>query len=80
MPPDYLVGTGSQTGWMLTARYKAPVAPKKTIMPRWSYPITVRTVLMVSKSELRVILDMTPADYALVAPLVCVIPQVGTCR
>lgn len=31
--------------------------------------------LMVSVSELRAILDITAADYQLVAPLVCVIPQ-----
>jgi general secretion pathway protein K len=31
--------------------------------------------LMASVSELRVILDMTPADYLLLAPYVCVVPE-----
>ncbi|WP_166838180.1 type II secretion system minor pseudopilin GspK [Rheinheimera pleomorphica] len=31
--------------------------------------------LMASVSELRVILDITPADYQLLAPLVCVVPE-----
>ena len=31
--------------------------------------------LMASVSELRVILDMTPADYQLLAPYVCVVPE-----
>lgn len=39
------------------------------------FPYYSANSLMVSKSELRLLLDMTVADYALVAPLVCVIPQ-----
>lgn len=39
------------------------------------FPYYNANSLMVSKSELRVLLDMTAADYAMVAPLVCVIPQ-----
>lgn len=39
------------------------------------FPYYSANSLMVSKSELRLLLDMTAADYALVAPLVCVIPQ-----
>jgi len=38
-------------------------------------PYYTANSLMVSKSELRTILDLTPADYQLLAPLVCVIPQ-----
>jgi|JI7StandDraft_1071085.scaffolds.fasta_scaffold06825_5 general secretion pathway protein K len=39
------------------------------------FPFYNANSLMVSKSELRVILDMTAADYQQLAPFVCVLPQ-----
>ncbi|WP_397470862.1 type II secretion system minor pseudopilin GspK [Rheinheimera sp.] len=39
------------------------------------FPYYTANGLMASVSELRVILDMTPADYQLLAPYVCVIPE-----
>lgn len=76
LPPDYLVAR--VTDWL---------DPDNTLQNAGSaeendyaaleMPYYTANSLMVSKSELRVILDITPADYALVAPLVCVIPQVS---
>lgn len=40
-----------------------------------AYPYYAANTLMASKSELRVILDLTPADYQALAPYVCVIPD-----
>lgn len=39
------------------------------------FPYYAANGLMASVSELRVILDLTPADYQLLAPYVCVIPE-----
>ncbi|MGI5310164.1 type II secretion system minor pseudopilin GspK [Rheinheimera sp. WS51] len=39
------------------------------------YPYYTANTLMVSPSELRVILDITPADYQALAPYICVIPE-----
>lgn len=39
------------------------------------FPYYSANTLMVSDSELRVILDMTPADYQLLKPYICVIPE-----
>ena len=39
------------------------------------FPYYAANSLMASVSELRVILDMTPADYQLLAPFVCVVPE-----
>ncbi len=39
------------------------------------FPFYTANSLMVSKSELRNILDMTVADYNMVAPLVCALPE-----
>lgn len=39
------------------------------------FPYYSANSLMASVSELRVILDMTPADYQLLAPFVCVVPE-----
>lgn len=44
------------------------------------HPYYSANSLMVNKSELRTILDLTPSDYQLVAPLVCVIPQDGVLK
>lgn len=41
------------------------------------FPYYTANSLLVSKSELRTLLDVTAADYAMLAPLVCVIPQQG---
>lgn len=42
------------------------------------FPYYSANTLMVSASELRVILDLTPADYLLLRPFVCVIPEQNT--
>ena len=39
------------------------------------FPYYSANSLMASVSELRVILDITPADYQLLAPFVCVVPE-----
>jgi general secretion pathway protein K len=39
------------------------------------FPYYTANGLMASVSELRVILDITPADYQLLAPFVCVVPE-----
>lgn len=39
------------------------------------FPYYTANSLMVSETELRVILDVTPADYQLLLPYICVIPQ-----
>lgn len=39
------------------------------------FPYYTANSLMVSVSELRVILDVTPADYQLLMPFVCVVPE-----
>ncbi|MDP5135150.1 type II secretion system minor pseudopilin GspK [Rheinheimera baltica] len=41
------------------------------------FPYYSANGLMASVSELRVILDMTPADYQLLLPFVCVVPEDG---
>jgi general secretion pathway protein K len=42
------------------------------------YPYYSANTLMASVSELRVMLDITPADYQLLAPYVCVVPEDNT--
>lgn len=39
------------------------------------FPYYTANSLMVAESELRLILDLTPADYQLLLPYICVIPQ-----
>ncbi|MGY5799450.1 type II secretion system minor pseudopilin GspK [Rheinheimera faecalis] len=43
-------------------------------------PFYTANSLMGSTSELRVMLDLTPADYDLIRPWVCVIPKVSTSK
>jgi general secretion pathway protein K len=43
-------------------------------------PFYTANSLMGSTSELRVMLDLTPADYGLVRPWVCVIPKVSSSK
>lgn len=43
-------------------------------------PFYTANSLMGSVSELRVMLDLTPADYELVRPWVCVIPKVSSSK
>ena len=43
-------------------------------------PFYTANSLMGSKSELRVMLDLTPADYELLQPWVCVIPKVNSSK
>ena len=74
MPAEYLVAR--LTDWLDadTALQNAGGAEENDYAAL-EFPYYTANSLMVSKSELRVLLDMTAADYALVAPLVCVIPQ-----
>ena len=44
------------------------------------HPYYTANSFMVNKSELRTILDLTPGDYQLIAPLVCVIPGEGALK
>ncbi len=77
MPPDYLVARVAD--WLdADSTLQSAGGAEENDYAALELPYYSANSLMVSKSELRVILDMTPADYALVAPLVCVIPQVGT--
>ncbi len=77
MPPDYLVAR--VTDWLdPDSTLQSAGGAEENDYAALEMPYYSANSLMVSKSELRVILDMTPADYALVAPLVCVIPQVST--
>lgn len=39
------------------------------------FPYYAANTLMVDKSELRVILDLTPADYQALLPFICVVPE-----
>ncbi len=77
LPPDYLVAR--VTDWLdPDSTLQSAGGAEENDYAALEMPYYSANSLMVSKSELRVILDMTPADYALVAPLVCVIPQVST--
>lgn len=77
MPPDYLVARVAD--WLdPDSTLQSAGGAEENDYAALEMPYYSANSLMVSKSELRVILDMTPADYALVAPLVCVIPQVST--
>lgn len=76
MPPDYLVARVAD--WLdADSTLQSAGGAEENDYAALELPYYSANSLMVSKSELRVILDMTPADYALVAPLVCVIPQVS---
>jgi general secretion pathway protein K len=77
MPADYLVARVAD--WLdPDSSLQSAGGAEENDYAALEMPYYSANSLMVSKSELRVILDMTPADYALVAPLVCVIPQVST--
>ncbi len=77
MPPDYLVAR--VTDWLdADSTLQSAGGAEENDYAALELPYYSANSLMVSKSELRVILDMTPADYALVAPLVCVIPGVSS--
>ena len=79
MPPDYLVAR--VTDWLdPDSTLQSAGGAEENDYAALEMPYYSANSLMVSKSELRVILDMTPADYALVAPLVCVIPQVSSLK
>lgn len=43
-----------------------------------AFPYYTANSLMVSETELRLILDLTPADYQLLQPYICVIPESDT--
>lgn len=74
MPAEYLVAR--LTDWLDTdSQLQSAGGAEENDYAALEFPYYTANSLMVSKSELRVILDMTAADYALVAPLVCVIPQ-----
>lgn len=77
MPPDYLVARVAD--WLdADSTLQSAGGAEENDYAALEMPYYSANSLMVSPSELRVILDMTPADYALVAPLVCVIPGVST--
>ncbi len=76
MPPDYLVAR--ITDWLdADSTLQSAGGAEENDYAALEHPYYTANSLMVSKSELRTILDVTPADYALVAPLVCVIPGVS---
>lgn len=76
MPPDYLVARVAD--WLdADSTLQSAGGAEENDYAGLEMPYYSANSLMVSKSELRVILDMTPADYAVVAPLVCVIPGVS---
>lgn len=74
MPAEYLVAR--LTDWLdADSTLQSAGGAEENDYAALEFPYYTANSLMVSKSELRVLLDMTAADYALVAPLVCVIPQ-----
>jgi len=74
MPAEYLVAR--LTDWLdADTVLQSAGGAEENDYAALEFPYYTANSLMVSKSELRVLLDMTAADYALVAPLVCVIPQ-----
>ena len=74
MPAEYLVAR--LTDWLdADTALQSAGGAEENDYAALEFPYYTANSLMVSKSELRVLLDMTAADYALVAPLVCVIPQ-----
>jgi len=74
MPAEYLVAR--LTDWLdADNQLQSAGGAEENDYAALEFPYYSANSLMVSKSELRQILDVTPADYALVAPLVCVIPQ-----
>lgn len=74
MPAEYLVAR--LTDWLdADNQLQSAGGAEENDYAALEFPYYSANGLMVSKSELRQILDMTPGDYALVAPLVCVIPQ-----
>lgn len=74
MPAEYLVAR--LTDWLdADTNLQSAGGAEENDYAALEFPYYTANSLMVSKSELRVLLDMTAADYALVAPLVCVIPQ-----
>lgn len=74
LPAEYLVAR--LTDWLdADNQLQSAGGAEENDYAALEFPYYSANGLMVSKSELRQILDVTPADYALVAPLVCVIPQ-----
>lgn len=74
MPAEYLVAR--LTDWLdADSQLQSAGGAEENDYAALEFPYYTANSLMVSKSELRVLLDMTAADYALVSPLVCVIPQ-----
>lgn len=74
IPPDYLLAR--LVDWLdADNTLQSAGGAEENDYAALERPYYTANGLMVSKSELRTILDLTPADYQLVAPLVCVIPQ-----
>lgn len=74
LPAEYLVAR--LTDWLdADNQLQSAGGAEENDYAALEFPYYSANGLMVSKSELRQILDVTPADYALVAPLICVIPQ-----
>lgn len=74
IPPDYLLAR--IVDWLdADNSLQSAGGAEENDYAALTRPYYTANSLMVSKSELRTILDLTPADYQLIAPLVCVIPQ-----
>jgi general secretion pathway protein K len=76
IPPDYLLAR--LVDWLdADNSLQSAGGAEENDYAALTRPYYTANSLMVSKSELRTILDVTPADYQLIAPLVCVIPQLS---
>lgn len=74
IPADYLVAR--LTDWLDSDNdLQQSGGAEENDYAALQHPFYTANSLMVNKSELRTILDLTAADYQLVAPLVCVVPQ-----
>lgn len=74
MPPDYL--TARIADWLdEDSLLMTSGSAEGSDYASLAYPYYAANTLMVSTSELRVILDLTPADYQALVPYVCVVPE-----
>lgn len=74
IPADYLVAR--LTDWLDSDNdLQQSGGAEENDYAALQHPYYSANSLMVNKSELRTILDLTAADYQLVAPLVCAVPQ-----
>lgn len=76
IPPDYLLAR--IVDWLdADNSLQSAGGAEENDYAALTRPYYTANSLMVSKSELRTILDLTAADYQLIAPLVCVVPQLS---